>query len=299
MRLSMYRLAIWSALLAPALLSGCADKDTAGSGSGMIESEEVIVSAEIAGRVMTRLFDEGSVVRTGDTLAVIDTTRVALQRDAALTGRNAAEAQLSTAHVQLVQARETEQFAKGELDRVSRLLSSGTASQRQFDQGQHEYNSAVNARRALEAQIRTIEAELARIDVQVADIERAYRDCFPLAPTRGTITEKYIAAGELLAPGKPIARIASLDTVWVKVYLPTSTFAHVKIGQRAAVSTESGGQRFDGTVVWTSDEAEFTPKNVQTEEARANLLYAVKVLIPNPEGVLKIGMPVFVTMELQ
>jgi HlyD family secretion protein len=85
--------------------------------------------------------------------------------------------------------------------------------------------------------------------------------------------------------------------VWVKVYLAAGDFAHIKLGDKAKVSTESGGGEFEGTVIWTSEEAEFTPKNVQTEQSRADLVYAAKVSIPNPEGTLKVGMPVFVTLE--
>ena len=85
--------------------------------------------------------------------------------------------------------------------------------------------------------------------------------------------------------------------MWVKLYLTTGRFAAVKLGDPAAVSTESGGQSYNGTVVWTSDEAEFTPKNVQTEQARADLVYAVKVSILNLDRTLKVGMPVYVTLE--
>jgi len=69
------------------------------------------------------------------------------------------------------------------------------------------------------------------------------------------------------------------------------------VGDKATVDTESGGRKYTGKVVWTSEEAEFTPKNVQTKKSRANLVYAVKVRIPNTDGMLKIGMPVFVTIE--
>ena len=70
----------------------------------------------------------------------------------------------------------------------------------------------------------------------------------------------------------------------------------IKLGDKAAIDTEEGNEQFDGTVVWTSSEAEFTPKNIQTKKSRANLVYAVKVKIDNSDNKLKIGMPVFVTM---
>ena len=111
------------------------------------------------------------------------------------------------------------------------------------------------------------------------------------------VTEKFVEPGELLSPGKAIARIARLDTVTVKIYLTTGQFAGVKLGDRTTISTESGDKEYAGTVIWTSDKAEFTPKNVQTEEARADLVYAVKVSVPNPDRTLKVAMPVFVRLE--
>jgi HlyD family secretion protein len=83
----------------------------------------------------------------------------------------------------------------------------------------------------------------------------------------------------------------------VKVYLPAPEFAKVKIGDKAVIDTESGDEKYDGWVIWTAESAEFTPKNVQTKKSRTNLVYAVKVRVPNDDGTLKIGMPVYVTLE--
>jgi len=80
------------------------------------------------------------------------------------------------------------------------------------------------------------------------------------------------------------------------VYLSAGNFANITVGDKATVDTEAGGKTYQGHVVWTSEEAEFTPKNVQTEESRANLVYAVKVRVENTDGSLKIGMPVYVTI---
>lgn len=278
------------------LLSGCADGDGAIGGSGLIETEEVLVSAEAGGRVLQRFFDSGSSLKQGDTLLVLDTTRLGLQLVAAEAKRAAAEANLRSSRVQLTQARETESFAAREFARVQKLLASGTTTQRAFDQVDHENRSAGIARQMAEAQIATIQAELARIVAEIDQVKRELQDCHPIAPVTGMVTEDYVETGELLSPGRPILKLAQLDTVWVKAYLPAGEFAQVKLGDRATVDTESDLGTFVGTVIWTSEQAEFTPKNVQTKSARADLVYAVKVSIPNPSRTLKVGMPVFVTI---
>ncbi|MBD3404396.1 HlyD family efflux transporter periplasmic adaptor subunit [candidate division GN15 bacterium] len=296
----LWRMAPATWLVAGSLLLvfGCADEDRTGAGSGLIETDEAIVSAEVSGRVLERHFRVGDDLAVGDTLATIDNSRLVLRLEAAKAGRDAAKANLRTTKVQVAQAEETERFARIEFERAKRLLESGTTTQRLFDQAEHSYHTAVNARKSAEAQVVAIEAEIRRISAEINTLERELRDYTPVAPIAGTITDDYVETGELLAPGRPIVRIAQLDTVWVKVYLSTGDFARVKLGQSATVDTESGDRTFQGTVIRTSDEAEFTPKNVQTEESRADLVYAVKVSIPNPDRTLKVGMPVYVTMDL-
>ncbi|MDH4156670.1 MAG: efflux RND transporter periplasmic adaptor subunit [candidate division Zixibacteria bacterium] len=289
----------WLNLLAVMVpvLTGCSGGDQHPGGSGLVESDEVLVAAETSGRVETLFFDEGSTVVNGDTLAVIDPSRLQLELSSALAGQKVAQANLHTVEVQLERARKTEAYAGSERDRIAALLASGTATQKQYDQVEYEYSQAMVATKAARANIETVEAELNRIATDIKRIERAQADCYPLAPASGTITEKYVDRGELLGPGRPIARIARLDTLWVKVYLPTTDFARVKIGDRATVDTETSLGQLAGEVVWTAQEAEFTPKNVQTRQSRADLVYAVKVRIPNTDGALKIGMPVYVTLE--
>ncbi len=283
-------------LLLAVFFSGCSKEEEVVGGSGLIETTEVIVSAETTGRIESLLFDEGTELLVGDTLVHIDTTRLALELASALAGRNVADERLVTAQLNLQKAREAEQYARSELDRVTRLLKSKTASQQQYDKLAHTHKETLIARDAAKAAIATIKAEITKINADINRIKRQLEDCYPTAPIAGRVTEKYVEIGELLAPGRPIAKIAKMDTVEVKVYLPAGDFAGVKTGDHARVDTESGGEIYSGTVVWTSDEAEFTPKNVQTKKSRADLVYAVKVQIPNRDGTLKVGMPVFVTI---
>lgn len=279
------------------LIAGCNNDKASHGGSGLMETTEVIVSAETGGRLITINFDEGDRVEAGDTIAVIDPTRIELQLDAARAGLKVAQANLETARIQKERADETEAFAAREKQRLEKLLKSGTATRRQYDKVAHEYDQAVLAVKTAAAQISTVEAELDKIRAEIATLEQQLDDSYPQAPVSGTVAEKYRDAGELAAPGKPLIKIARLDTLWVKVYLPTGQFARVKLGDSATVDTESGETSYRGEVVRTADEAEFTPKNVQTAESRANLVYAVKVEVPNTDGRLKVGMPVFVILE--
>lgn len=285
-------------LLAPVLLllASCAGKDKAIGGSGIIEADDVIVSAETSGRILELYFDDGSSVKSGDTLLHIDPSRLELALATAQSGKHVVEAQLAALRVDVARTDEGMHFASNEKDRVTRLYASGTATKKQLDAVTHEATQARLVNETARAGLVTNEAQIAKIDTDIALIERQLADCHPLAPISGVVTESYVDKGELASPGKGLLRISRLDSVWVKVYLNAGDFAKVKSGQTATVSTETGGTSYQGTIIWTSDDAEFTPKNVQTAEARANLVYAVKVSLANSDGTLKIGMPVYVTI---
>ena len=290
-----YRLTLILAAALLGLISCHRNRGEIGS-SGFLETNDAVISAETGGRIERLLVAEGSTVAIGDTLAVIDASRLLLELEAARAGREVAMANLTAARVQLAQAQETKALAAKENDRTVALAASGTATQRQLDLTQHELTSASLAVDAAKAGIATIEAELTRADAEIARLNRQLVDCYPLSPLSGVVLEKFVEAGEVVAPGKAMVRIAQLDTLWVKVYLTAPDFARIKLGERVQVDIEDGSAQRSGTVVWTSDEAEFTPKNVQTQKSRSNLVYAVKVKLVNDDRKLKVGMPVYVTL---
>jgi HlyD family secretion protein len=277
--------------------AGCGSDNTQAGGSAFIEANDVLVSSETGGKIVQQRFDEGTAVKLGDTLAIIDPSKIELDIASAEANRHTLAANLEAARLQVSRAHETESFARSERDRVAKLLKSGSATQKQMDQLEHDTNLAANARQTAAANVNVIDAQMAKQDADIARLRRQLQDAYVIAPSSGIVTEEYIDMGEVVAPGKAVAKISRLDTVWVKVYLPAGKFASVKVGDKATISTEAGASNYSGTVIWTSSEAEFTPKNVQTEKSRTNLVYAVKVSIPNSDGRLKIGMPVFVTVE--
>lgn len=278
------------------LIAGCGGESDQAGGSGFVEANDVLVSAETGGRIIAQRFDEGSAIAVGDTLAIIDPSKVELEIGSAVANRQTLAASLEAARLQVSKARETETFARAERDRIAKLLTSGSATQKQMDQLEHEANLATNARQTAVANVDVINAQMAKLDADIARLQRQLLDAYIISPTDGVVTDEYIDQGELVLPGKAIAKIARLDTVWVKVYLPAAKFSSIKVGDKASITTEGGGSIYSGSVIWTSSEAEFTPKNVQTEKSRTNLVYAVKVSIPNQDGKLKVGMPVFVTL---
>jgi len=284
-------------IIVPVFFMSCGGNHVLPGGSGLVEATEVIVSAQVGGQVEKMFVDEGDDITTGADIALIDTVTIALQLDkikalrlTAITGRDAAAVQLS-------QAKLNTELSEKEYNRSKNLLAKGSTNQQSFDQIENGFQQSKLAVKSSEIALRRAEAELERLEVEKALLEKQLSDCHPEAPCTGTVVTKYIEEGELAAPGKPLVKIAQLDSVWVKIYLPPGELAGIKLGDRADVDPEDGRTTpLTGHITWISPEAEFTPKNVQTREARADLLYAVKITIANEDSTLKIGMPVSVTL---
>jgi HlyD family secretion protein len=106
----------------------------------------------------------------------------------------------------------------------------------------------------------------------------------------------YVRAGEVIQPGQPVARVADLRELTLRAYVTGEQLGQVRLGQRVAVRTASSATSTDGVVSWIAARAEFTPTPIQTRDERAEMVYAVKVRVPNAHGVFKIGMPADITL---
>ncbi len=119
------------------------------------------------------------------------------------------------------------------------------------------------------------------------------------SPCDGVVQTKVAEVGEAVLPGGPVLRIVDLGDVWITVYVAETQIGRVKVGQKAAVTTDSQpGRRFEGVIERVSSEAEFTPKYVQTPDERSRLVYAVRVRIDNRERIFKPGMPADAVLDL-
>jgi HlyD family secretion protein len=133
-------------------------------------------------------------------------------------------------------------------------------------------------------------AEQARQARAVAETRLGYARL--LSPMSGVVLSQNVEAGEYVNPGTPVVTVGDLQNVWLRAYINETDLARVKLGQRVRVTTDTfPGKVYEGRVSFISSQAEFTPKNVQTEKERVKLVYRVKVDIANPNMELKPGMP--------
>jgi HlyD family secretion protein len=125
-------------------------------------------------------------------------------------------------------------------------------------------------------------------------------DSIIYARASGVVLQKNVEPGETVASGLPIFTIGDLSNPWIKVYVKEDKLGLIKLGQKAEITTDSyPGKKYEGTVTYISSEAEFTPKNVQTQEERVKLVFGVKVSVQNMNDELKPGMPADVKIVLK
>ena len=137
----------------------------------------------------------------------------------------------------------------------------------------------------------SIDAQSSAIDIQVAQIDDKLSKCRIMSPIRGTLLVQYVEAGEFVQIGKPLFKVANLDEVFLRAYVTSLQVADIKIGQEVHVTAQFGGDKqreYKGQITWIASESEFTPKNIQTVDGRANTVYAIKIRVRN-DGYIKIG----------
>jgi multidrug efflux pump subunit AcrA (membrane-fusion protein) len=138
---------------------------------------------------------------------------------------------------------------------------------------------------AVEAQVEVARAALGLLRVQGEKLTLQ-------APISGLVLERPVHVGELAVPGAPLMTLADLDNVTLTIFVPEDQIGKVQLGQPVSVTVDAyPEQTFPGAVTFIASQAEFTPKNVQTREERVNMVFAVKVRLPNEDQALKPGMP--------
>jgi HlyD family secretion protein len=150
----------------------------------------------------------------------------------------------------------------------------------------------------MKAQRRSVTMDVASSEARVAQIRDRIVKSTVTNPQAGTVLTTYARAGEVVQPGQPLYKIADLDTLDLRAYVTGGQLPAVRLGQRVEVRVDRGSGKLRtiaGVVTWVSPTAEFTPTPVQTRDERADLVYAVKIRVPNADGSLKIGMPADVT----
>ncbi len=290
-------------------LTGCGNKDAEFDATGTFEADEVIVSAELAGRIDSLSVEEGQQLPAGKVVGRIDALNLALQKEQVEASIGALQEKTMDVQPQLKLLRDQLAVQKSQLatlereqQRIQNLLAADAATGKQLDDIEAEIEVLKGQMQVTQQQIRVqhtttstqnrgILSEQKPLEKRVAQLEDQLGNASITNPISGTVLDKYAEQGEITAAGKALYKIADLTTLTLRAYITGSQLPQVRLGQQVKVfiDQEEGYREFPGTITWISDKAEFTPKTIQTKDERANLVYAMKVQVKN-DGYLKIGM---------
>jgi HlyD family secretion protein len=296
----------WIALL---VICSC-NKPNAFDATGNFESDEVIVSAQQTGQLLSFNLNEGDTLASGAMVGQIDTTVPKLQLQEALATIHSLKAKTSNVHETndlvekqlIVQEVELDHQIK-ERTRTENLVKADAATQKQLDdinalvdQLQKQVSVTKQQLKVNSTNTNTLNngimSEKAPLEKTVAQWQEQINKGQVINPIRGVVLSKYAMAGEMAMIGKPLYKISNTDTLTLKAYITGDQLPQIRIGQQVAVRTDSangGYKNYSGIISMVSPKSEFTPKTIQTKDERANLVYAIKVRVKN-DGYLKIGM---------
>lgn len=274
------------------LLWSCNTNNDRADGYGNFEATETTISAEANGKILFFDLEEGKVLEENQTVGVIDTVQLSLQRERLLASKNTIFSKSENVLSQREVIKEQLKVAQNDKNRIENLIGEKAATQKQLDDINGQINILRERIKSVESQNAPITNEVKSIEVQIQQIEDQIRKSTIKNPIKGTVLVKYAEPNEITAFGKPLYKIADLDQMILRTYISENQLAHLKIGQQVTVKIDALEQMksYPGHISWISNEAEFTPKIIQTKEERINLVYAVKIRVKN-DGSLKIGMP--------
>ena len=278
------------------MLNSCGNNDNDFDATGVFEATETTVYAEQSGALMMFGVEEGDIIQQDKEVGLIDTTQLWLKLQQAGVSKSVYQSQKPELEKQIAATREQLAKAKQDQLRYKELVADGAAPSKMLD----DANSQVEVlQRQLAAQISSLtvstnalERQMEATDVQADQWRDQLRKCHILAPTKGTVLEKYVERGEFVSTGKPLFKMADTENMFIRAYVTSAQLKDIKVGQQATVFADFGdGQKrkYQGKVTWISNRSEFTPKTILTDDERADLVYALKVAIRN-DGYVKIGM---------
>lgn len=287
------------AALAVTAATAC-NRDIPFDACGQIDAVQVTVSAESNGRILALGIEEGQTLERGQQVGAIDSLQTWLQIKELSQRIEGAKARKIDIEKQIAPQKSQFESLENDLKRFSVLLESNAGTRKQVE----DINSQISVLKGqMDAQKQTWErsneataAEIATYQVQMAQREDYLSKCRIKSPVGGRVLTKYAEEGECVTAGKPLFKIADMNNVFVRAYFTSEQLGSLKIGDTLTVIPDDGTpspKEYKGVLTWISDQAEFTPKNIQTRNERADLVYAVKVAVQN-DGSLRLGMYAYV-----
>lgn len=284
-------------LLLPLFLFSCQEEEKGADAFGNFEATEIWVSAEANGKILQLQVEEGQKLQADQWVGLIDTTELHLRKLQVMASMGSVRQKTKTADPEVEVLLEQKRNLEREQKRLKSLVENNAATPKQLDDIEGQIEVVEQQIRSTRDQINTVNrgilAEIDPLEAQIRLLEYQIEKCHIMNPVEGMVLQKTMEAYEFAGMGRPLYKIADLSVMTLRAYISGTQLPHVNIGQQVKVMIDqdkNSNRTLNGKITWISDQAEFTPKVIQTKEERVNLVYAIKIEVVN-DGSLKIGMP--------
>jgi len=266
---------------------------------GRVEGKEINIGSKVQGRIIRLYKRESDPVKKGELLAELRPDEYLAMLYSAQKEVQAAEETVLMAQSYLLKSQATVEQAKKDLERYRALFQEGLVSKRDLEIAELNYISALAELKVNERYAAQAKAKQSSALQRLKEVEVYFRETKIYAPADGVILSRVAEEGEVVNPGQVIYNMVDLNKLYIKVYIPEPELGKVKLGQQARVYVDAYPDRyFNGTLTRVYEQAEFTPKNVETKDERVKLVFGAEVSVENPEGLLKPGMPADVVLKI-
>jgi len=275
------------------VLVSCSQSDKLSDAYGNFETEEILISSETGGKILALPVEEGAEIAIDQLLCITDSSAVWLQKKQVEAQISAVASRKKSLEAQIEVLEQQHKNLVIEQKRAQKLLAQEALAGKQLDEINGNLSVIEKQKASVSAQFESIDSEIGVLQAQINLLDDKLLRTKVLSPIKGTVLKKFAEQNEIATPGKALLKIANISFMYLHAYVSGSQLAQIKLGQDVNVIIDGANDstsNLKGTITFIGQNAEFTPKIIQTKEERVDLVYAIKVKVAN-SGAIKIGMP--------
>lgn len=292
----------YSAIGLLVLLSSCHSDENTADAYGNFESDEIVISSEASGKLLDFTVEEGMQLKKDTKVGQIDDAILHIKKKQLEARQKDVKTKTTDVSTQIAVLQEQKKAALKNKARIENMLKDSAATEKQLDDMVAQINILDKQMESIRVKNSSVNLNVEAVEEQINELNLMIEKCEIVNPIAGTVLQTYASRHEITGAGRPLYKIADLSSLTLRAFISGDQLTSVKIGEEVTVivdKNEGEITELKGKITWISANAEFTPKIIQTRKERVNLVYAMKVKVPN-DGSLKIGMPgevVFKGME--
>jgi HlyD family secretion protein len=288
---------LWVVVVLALIAFSCDNDENVDEYTGIVEGVSVKVPSLTGGKIINMNIKEGQFIEKGYLIAVVDTLELTINKEQVSASLEELSVQTEIARTNLSRTDNDYKYVKDTYDRMNKLYKSNSIPKQSLDDVKNKFETVKSALVSAKQNLKSIGAKRKQMEAQLKLIEKKINDAKINSPFAGYITSKFFEAGEAIMPMSPVVEIINTKKMETDIYVSETQLPEINLGQEVTINIDGTDKDLIGKIDWISPESEFTPKTILTPETRTSLVYAVKIAIDNPEGILKHGMPVVVQLK--